>query len=193
MDRPRNKTKGPRAAGHLGNLTIDQARDAARVRLGAVAEGSTRARNGSGKRRRRNGSAPETARTLEVLVSDWATLHLEQRRPRYASEAQRAIRFAFAELLKRPAARITKADGTLRWRRPVGPARLPWQGEHWPMPERPLPGHRSVERSRAIRSRVSRWPPARNRNETGRCRTKSLLRCGRRHQWLTRSVHCFAC
>ena len=52
----------------------------------------------------------ETALSFDALVAEWATLHLAHRRPRYSSEAQRAIRRVFADLMKRPAARITRTD-----------------------------------------------------------------------------------
>ena len=45
-----------------------------------------------------------------ALIDEWAALHLAQRRERYRAEAVRAIKHAFAALLKRPASRITKAD-----------------------------------------------------------------------------------
>ena len=50
------------------------------------------------------------ALTLDGLISQWASLHLAHRRPRYAAEAQRAIRQAFAEYLERPAGRLSRSD-----------------------------------------------------------------------------------
>lgn len=44
------------------------------------------------------------------MVDEWAALHLAQRRERYRAEAVRAINHAFSDLLKRSAARITKAE-----------------------------------------------------------------------------------
>lgn len=52
----------------------------------------------------------EAALTFDALVTEWAVLHLASRRENYRDEAQRAIRFAFSAVLKRPAARITRAD-----------------------------------------------------------------------------------
>jgi integrase len=52
----------------------------------------------------------ERALTLETLVDDWAKLHLSSKRPRYAAEAVRAIKHAFVKHLKRPAARLSKAE-----------------------------------------------------------------------------------
>src|SRR5713101_3412053 len=48
--------------------------------------------------------------TLAELVDDWVALHLARRSERYRDEAVRAIRYAFPQLLQRPAAQITKAD-----------------------------------------------------------------------------------
>ena len=96
--------------GVWGSITIEQARAAARVRLGEVAKGV----NPRAERLRRKEQAErehiEAALTFDALVTEWATLHLASRRENYRNEAQRAIRLAFASLLKRPAARITKAD-----------------------------------------------------------------------------------
>jgi integrase len=52
----------------------------------------------------------ETALSVEALVEEWAKLHLALRRERYRHEAQRAIRTVFAALLKRPAARVARAE-----------------------------------------------------------------------------------
>lgn len=48
--------------------------------------------------------------TFDKLIEEWKTLHLAQRRPRYAEEATRAIRKGLPDLLSRPAAAITKPD-----------------------------------------------------------------------------------
>ena len=37
--------------------------------------------------------------TLRVLIEDWHRLHLSERRPSYAAEALRALRYAFADCL----------------------------------------------------------------------------------------------
>jgi integrase len=52
----------------------------------------------------------EAALSLDALVEEWAVLHLTQCRESYRVEAIRAIRHAFPDLLKRPAARITRVD-----------------------------------------------------------------------------------
>ena len=43
-----------------------------------------------------------------MLIEEWKALHLAHRRPRYAAEAERAIRFGLPGLLRRPAARISR-------------------------------------------------------------------------------------
>ena len=107
---PATRRKVREPLGVWGNLTIDQARDAARVRLGAVAKGI----DPKGERLRRRAEAErdraETALSFELLIEEWKALHLAHRRPRYAAEAERAIRFGLLGLLKRPAARISRID-----------------------------------------------------------------------------------
>jgi integrase len=114
---PATKRKVREPLGVWGNITIDQARDAARARLGAVAKGSNpkaeREREKAEAERRR-AEAEQTRKEAEFtfakLVEDWTALHLAHRRERYRTEAVRAIRYAFPDLLKTPAARITKTD-----------------------------------------------------------------------------------
>lgn len=107
---PATKGKVREPLGIWGSITIDQARDAARARLGAVAKGV----NPKAERARQRAEAErvraEAALTFGALVEEWAALHLAQRRERYRVEAVRAIRYTFADLLKRPAARLTRAD-----------------------------------------------------------------------------------
>jgi integrase len=107
---PATKRKVREPIGAWGALTIDQARDAARVRLGAVAKGINPKAERIKARVEADRERAEIALTFDALVTEWATLHLASRRPRYAAEAERAIRHAFADIMKRPAARITKAD-----------------------------------------------------------------------------------
>jgi integrase len=54
------------------------------------------------------GPTPE-ALTLRGLVNKWAQLHLAKKRPRYATEAVRAISKAFHKQLDRPASSLTRA------------------------------------------------------------------------------------
>jgi len=107
---PTTRRKVREPLGVWGNITIDQAREAARVRLGAVAKGidpkAERIRQRAAAERER----AEAALTFEALIDEWRVLHLVHRRPRYAAEAVRAIRGGLPDLLKRPAARISRTE-----------------------------------------------------------------------------------
>jgi integrase len=107
---PATKRKVREPLGVWGALTIDQAREAARVRLGDVAKGINPKAVRVQARVEAERERAELALTFDALVTDWATYHLVKRRPRYAAEAERALRHAFADLMKRPAARITRSD-----------------------------------------------------------------------------------
>jgi hypothetical protein len=101
---PATKRKVREPLGIWGNVTIDQARDAVKVRLGQVAKGiSPRAERLQLKAQDERKRAEATL-TFEALIDDWEKLHLEHRRKRYREEAKRAIKLAFRDLLKRPAA-----------------------------------------------------------------------------------------
>jgi integrase len=104
----RRKVRDP--IGVWGNITIEQARYGARMRLGAVAKGidpkAERLRMQAEAQRER----AESALTFEALILEWRVLHLARRRPRYAAEAERAIRCGLPDLLNRPAARISRTD-----------------------------------------------------------------------------------
>jgi integrase len=93
-----------------GNITIEQARDAVRALLGAVARGIDPKVERERRRAETERARAEMALSFNALVEEWATLHLAHRRERYRAEAVRAIRHAFPDLLRRPAARITRAD-----------------------------------------------------------------------------------
>lgn len=96
--------------GVWGGITVDQARAAARIRLGEVAKGNDPRAEREAKRAEALRQKAEEQLTLGALVNDWATLHLAARRPRYRTEAVRAIRHAFRAHLDRPAGRITRGD-----------------------------------------------------------------------------------
>lgn len=104
------KRKVREALGAWGTITIDQARAAARARFGEVAKGV----DVEAERRRRKEEAEaaraERALSLDLLIEQWGELHLSARRPRYAAEAKRALRLAFASHLKRPAAQLARTD-----------------------------------------------------------------------------------
>jgi Arm DNA-binding domain/Phage integrase family len=102
--------------GAWGSITIEQPRAAARARLGRVAQGVNPATEWSAaraedqKRRASAAAAKEEARfTFDALISDWTKLHLAGKRERYATEAERALRLAFATHLSRPASAVTHA------------------------------------------------------------------------------------
>ena len=94
----------------MGGITVDQARDAARARLGDVAKGIDPRAMRLAARAKAEAERAEAKLTLDALVDDWASLHLAARRPRYRAEAVRAIKVAFAGHLKHPAARVTRSD-----------------------------------------------------------------------------------
>jgi integrase len=107
---PATRRKVREPLGLWGNITIEQAREAARVRLGAVAKGI----NPKAERMQRWAEAErereEAALTFDGLIGEWKALHLAHRRARYAAEAERSIRSGLPTLLKRPASRISRAD-----------------------------------------------------------------------------------
>jgi hypothetical protein len=107
---PATKQRRREPLGVWGSITTDQAREAARIRLGDVAKGIDPRSVRLEKREAAIKAQAEAALTLEALVGDWAELHLAQKRPRYANEAVRAIRYAFAKHWKRPAMRLTKTE-----------------------------------------------------------------------------------
>ena len=104
----RRKVREP--LGVWGSITIEQARSAARVRLGEVAKGLDPVADRNEKRAAAEREKAELALTLDALLSRWADLHLSNRRPRYAAEAVRSVRHAFAKQLSEPAARLSRAQ-----------------------------------------------------------------------------------
>jgi integrase len=104
----RRKVREP--IGVWGNITIDKAREAAHILLGDVAKRINPRAERERQRKESERERAELALTFVALVDEWAALHLTQRRERYRAEAVRAIKHAFPDLLKRPAARITKTD-----------------------------------------------------------------------------------
>jgi integrase len=104
----RRKVREP--IGVWGNITIDKAREAAQILLGDVAKRINPRVERERQRKEAERARAELALTFGALIDEWAALHLAQRRERYRVEAVREIKHAFPDLLKRPAARITKAD-----------------------------------------------------------------------------------
>ncbi len=93
--------------GACSAISLKSAREAARALLGDVAKG----RNPAGERkqavREAKEKAAEEALTLDVLIDKWEERHLADKRPGYAAEATRALRFAFKKHVKAPAATLT--------------------------------------------------------------------------------------
>lgn len=107
---PASRRKVREPLGVWGNLTIDQAREAARVQLGAVAKGINPRAERERQRREAERERAETVLTFDALIEEWKALHLAHRRPRYAAEAERAIRRGLPGLLKCSAARVSRTD-----------------------------------------------------------------------------------
>ena len=110
------KQKRREVLGAFGAITTGQARKAAQARLGDVAKGldprSERLAKAEAARQVRAAALAakqEAAFTFVTLVSDWEKLGLAQRRPRYRTEAVRALRYAFPKDWSRPAHALTKA------------------------------------------------------------------------------------
>jgi integrase len=110
------KQKRREVLGAFGAITTVQARKAAQARLGDVAKGlDPRAeRLARAEAARKTKAAALTARqeaafTLGALITDWENLGLAQRRPRYRTEAVRALKYAFPKDWNLPASALTKA------------------------------------------------------------------------------------
>jgi integrase len=82
--------------GACSAVSLSKAREAVAAIMGDVAKG----RNPAAERK--DAAAAERARrvrdrlTLRVLIDDWNRLHLAEKRPSYATEAVRALHYAFA-------------------------------------------------------------------------------------------------
>jgi len=107
---PATKRKVRESLGIWGSLSIDQARAAAKVRLGQVVKGINPRAERLRLKAEDDRERAEAALSFEALVDEWGQLHLADRRKRYREEAPHAIKHAFGDLLKRPAARIARAE-----------------------------------------------------------------------------------
>ena len=96
--------------GACSALSLARARKAAEAIMGRVADGKNPAVE------RKEATAAERAKrardrlTLRVLIDDWKRLHLAGRRPRYSTEAVRALHHAFAHHLDAPAEDLDRAS-----------------------------------------------------------------------------------
>jgi integrase len=95
--------------GSCSAISLAQARDAARAVLGDTAKGRDPASERKQAAREAKRKAAHDALTLDALLGQWETLRLADRRARYASEAVRAVRHAFAKHLNSPAAALDRA------------------------------------------------------------------------------------
>jgi integrase len=95
--------------GTCSALSLSNARAAAAAIMGDVAKGSNPAAE------RKEAAAAERVKrardrlTLRMLIEDWNRLHLSGRRPRYATEAVRALHHAFAHHLDSAAEDLDRA------------------------------------------------------------------------------------
>ncbi|MGO9943047.1 MAG: tyrosine-type recombinase/integrase [Rhodoblastus sp.] len=96
--------------GSCSAISLASAREAVRAILGDVARG----RDPAGERKE---AAAETKRkaahvalSLDALLKHWEAIHLADKRQSYASEAVRAVRFAFEKQLQAPAADLDRMD-----------------------------------------------------------------------------------
>jgi integrase len=112
---PATRRKQRETIGTWGSITLEKARDAAKVKLGRVAQGvnprEERLQARAEDLRLRAEAArvkAEAAFTLEALIEQWVRLRLAGRAPRYVAEAERALRSAFAKHLAEPAAALSR-------------------------------------------------------------------------------------
>jgi integrase len=88
-------------------ISLAAAREAVQAILGDVAKGRDPAAERKRAAREAKEKAEAEALALGVLIDRWKTGHLAGKRPRYAAEAPRALRFAFKKHLTAPATDLT--------------------------------------------------------------------------------------
>ena len=93
--------------GSCSAISLKAARKAAQAIMGDVAKGLDPASERKEAARRAKEKAEREALTLGVLIEQWKEIHLADRRPGYAAEATRALRFAFGKHLSSPADALT--------------------------------------------------------------------------------------
>lgn len=94
--------------GSVSAISLKAARDAAKAALGMVARGVDPAAERAAAKEEAKRKANEYALTLDALLEDWRALRLADKRERYAVEALRALRRAFAKQLDQPASELTR-------------------------------------------------------------------------------------
>ena len=95
--------------GSCSAISLAAARDAVRAILGDVAKGRDPAADRKEAAQETRRKATHDALTLEALLGQWETLRLADKRERYAAEAIRALRYAFAKHLTAPAGDLDRA------------------------------------------------------------------------------------
>jgi hypothetical protein len=95
--------------GSCSAIKLAAARDAVKVILGDVAKGRDPATERKDAARESKRKAACDALTFKALLEQWKELHLANRRVRYAAEAVRAIKSAFAKHLDDPAGDLSRA------------------------------------------------------------------------------------
>jgi integrase len=147
--------------GRVGVITLAEARTAAKVAAGKVAQGidlaSEKRTEREAEKQKRAAAAAASATadfTLNKLIDEWQTLGLVRRRPRYRAEACRALRLAFTKDLHKPASALLRArvlqviDGydqeakhaTARLVRAYGRACFTWAVKRGRLAENPFDG-----------------------------------------------------
>jgi integrase len=105
-----NGRKHREPLGAVSAITLAAARKAAADIMGRVARGENPAEVRKVETAQERTRQTRDMLTFGRLIDDWYRLHLNvNRRPRYAEEARRALRFAFADALRRPAEALTRA------------------------------------------------------------------------------------
>jgi integrase len=94
--------------GACSAISLDAARKATATILGDVAQGRDPAADRKEVAREAKHKADYEALTLSALIEQWEGIRLAEKRESYASEAVRALRFAFDGPLKRPAADLSR-------------------------------------------------------------------------------------
>jgi integrase len=93
--------------GSCSAISLAAAREAVQAILGDVAKGRDPAADRKEAARKAKEKAAQEALTLGVLIDKWEQRHLADKRPGYAAEATRALRFAFGKQLKSSAANLS--------------------------------------------------------------------------------------
>ena len=95
--------------GSCSAVSLAKARDAVRAIMGEVAKGIDPAAERKKAAAEAHRQAAHDALTLASLLEDWQSLHLASKRPAYAAEAVRALRYAFDRYLDFPGADLGRA------------------------------------------------------------------------------------